>query len=128
MSEEDAKNYAVMASRESINFGVRGNSKTLAALRHMVPFLSASITSLDTVYRAATGYGLNPQEKAEMQRIFYSRAAMMAVLATVYAMSLQDDDDYRKLPASVKDNNWLLPNPWSTDGHSFIKIPVPFEE
>jgi hypothetical protein len=127
MSEQEATDYGVFVSRESINFGVRGNSKTLAALRHMIPFLSASITSLDTVYRAATGYGLNPQEKAEMQRIFYSRAAMMTVLATVYAMSLQDDDDYRKLPATVKDNNWLLPNPWSTDGHSFIKIPVPFE-
>lgn len=127
MSEQEAIDYGVFIARESINFGMRGNSKTLAALRHMIPFLSASITSLDTLYRAATGYGLNPEEKAEIQRIFYSRAAMMAVLATAYAMSLQDDDDYKKLPASVKDNNWLLPNPWSTDGHSFIKIPVPFE-
>lgn len=127
MSEAEATDYGVFRARESINFMVRGNSSTLNSLRHMIPFLSASITSLDTLYRAATGYGLNPQEKAEAQRIFYSRALMMTIMSTVYAMQLQDDEDYKKLPDNVKDNNWLLPNPWSEDGHSFIKVAVPFE-
>jgi hypothetical protein len=127
MSEAEAIDYGVFVARESINFAVRGNSKTLNALRHMIPFMSASITSLDTLFRAATGYGLNPEEKAQIQRVFYSRAAVMAILSTVYAMSLQDDDDYKRLPDNVKDNNWLMPNPWGTDGKSFIKVPVPFE-
>ena len=127
MSEKEATDYGVHIARESINFLVRGNNRTLNALRHMIPFLSASITSLDTLYRAATGYGLNPEEKAKAQRLFYSRAAVMAVLSTLYAMQLQDDDDYKRLPDNVKDNNWLMPNPWGTDGKSFIKVPVPFE-
>jgi len=126
MTEADAKNYAVHVARESINFSVRGNSKTLNALRHMIPFFSAAITSLDTMYRAATGYGLNPAEKKKAQELFRKRAAMMVVLSTAYAMMLQDDDDYKKLPDNVKDNNWLFPNPFG-GGHSFIKIPVPFE-
>jgi hypothetical protein len=126
MSAKEAEDYGVFKSRESINFGVRGNSKTLNALRHMIPFFSATIVSLDTLYRAATGYGLNPKEKAEAQRIFYSRALMMAALSTVYAMMLQDDEDYKKLPDNVKDNNWLLPSPIG-DERSFIKISIPYE-
>lgn len=127
MSAKEAEDYGVFRARESINFAVRGNSKTLNALRHMIPFFSATIVSLDTLYRAATGYGLNPQEKAEVQRIFYSRALMMALLSTAYAMMLQDDEDYKKLPDNVKDNNWLMPNPFDPEGRTFIKIAIPYE-
>jgi hypothetical protein len=126
MSAKEAEDYGVFKARESINFGIRGNSQTLNTLRHMIPFFSATIVSLDTLYRAATGYGLNPQEKAEAQRIFYNRALMMAALSTVYAMMLQDDEDYKKLPDNVKDNNWLLPSPIG-DERSFIKIAIPYE-
>jgi hypothetical protein len=126
MSEDQAVNFAVHKARESINFAVRGNSPTLNALRNMVPFLSASITSLDTVYRAATGYGKSPEEKAQAQKLFITRAAMMTAMCTAYAMMYQNDDDYKKLPDYVKDNNWLIPNPFG-EGHSFIKVPTPFE-
>jgi hypothetical protein len=126
MSEAEATDYGVFKSRESINFAVRGNSKTLNALRHMIPFFSAAITGLDTLYRAASGYALNPQEKKAAQQMFIKRAGMMAMLSTVYAMMLQDDEDYKKLPDNVKDNNWLLPNPFG-GGQSFIKIAIPYE-
>jgi hypothetical protein len=126
MSEAHAVNYAVHKARESINFAVHGNSPTLNALRHSIPFMAAAITSLDTVYRAAFGYGKNPAEKAAAQKIFVTRAAMMAAMCTAYAMAYQNDDDYKRLPDYVKDNNWLIPNPFG-EGHSFIKIPVPFE-
>jgi len=124
MTEADATNFAVMKARESINFAVHGNSKTLFYARHMVPFLSASITSLDTVYRAATGYGLPPAEKAAAQKLFKQRAFMLAAMTTAYAMLMQNDDDYKKLPDYVKDNNWLIKNP---TGDGFIKVPTPFE-
>ena len=126
MSDAMAENFAVHKSRESINFSVRGNSEVLNSLRHMIPFFSAAMTSLDTVYRAATGYGLNEKEKAETQRMFYSMASMMAISSLVYAFMYHDDEDYNKLPDYVKDNNWLIPNP-AGDGHSFVKIPIPFE-
>ena len=126
MVPADATNFAVHKARESINFSVRGNSSTLNALRHMIPFFSAALTSIDTLYRAATGYGLNPEEKKAAQTLFAKRAAMMTVLSTAYAMMLQDDDDYKKLPDNVKDNNWLFPSPIGSE-HTFVKIPVPFE-
>jgi hypothetical protein len=126
MSKEDAVNYAVFKARESINFAIHGTSPIINNLRNMIPFLSASINSLDTVYRAATGYGLPPAEKKAAQMLFVKRAAMMSVMATAYAMMYQGDEDYKKLPDYTKDNNFLLPNPFG-DGHTFIKIPVPFE-
>lgn len=126
MSKDDAVNYGVFKSRESINFSTRGNAPVINALRHSIPFFSAAVNSLDTVYRAATGYGLNPEEKAAAQQMFMKRAAMMTILSVAYAMMMQDDEDYKNLPDDTKDNNWLFPNPVGS-GHSFIKIPVPFE-
>ncbi|MFZ4599837.1 MAG: LPD38 domain-containing protein, partial [Terrimicrobiaceae bacterium] len=124
MTEEEAVNYGVMKAREAINFLVHGNSKTLNAARQMIPFLSASITSLDTVYRAATGYNLPASEKAAAKKLFKQRAALMFGASVAYAMLMQDDEEYQKQPNYVKDNNWLIKNPLS-DG--FIKVPVPYE-
>ena len=123
-TEEQAINEAVFKARESINFSVRGRSQTLNSLRHMIPFLSAAISSLDTLYRAATGYGLPAQQKLEAQRLFKQRAAIMVAMTVAYAMMMQDDEEYQKLPDYIKDNNWLFPNPF---GKGFIKIPVPYE-
>jgi hypothetical protein len=126
MSESQAVDYAVFKARESINFALTGNSPTLANLRQMIPFLNATIVGLDTLYRAATGYGLNPEERAKVQRMFATRAMMMVAMTVAYAASLQDDDDYKKLPDYVKDGNWLIP--MSTEsGKQFVKVTVPYE-
>jgi hypothetical protein len=124
MTEEDAVNYAVMKSREAINFLVHGNSKVLNAARQMIPFLSASITSLDTVYRAATGYNLPASEKEAAKKLFKQRAALMFGSSVAYAMLMQDDEEYQKQPNYVKDNNWLIKNPI---GEGFLKVAVPYE-
>jgi len=124
MTEEEAVNYAVMKSREAINFLVHGNSKILNAARQMIPFLSASITSLDTVYRAATGYNLPASEKAAAKKLFKQRAALMFGASFAYAMLMQDDEEYQKQPNYVKDNNWLIKNPI---GDGFLKVAVPYE-
>jgi len=126
-SEEDATNFAVFKARESINFAVHGNSPILRNLRMMVPFLSAQITSLDTVYRALTGKNLSPDEKAEAKAMFISRALMLTALSVAYAAMYQDDDEYKKLPDYVRDNNWLIPTTDETGRKTFIKIPTPFE-
>ena len=124
LNDVDATNEAVYKARESINFAVRGNSPTLNALRHMTPFLSAAISSLDVLYKAATGYGLPPKERAEARAMFKRRALMMGAMSIAYAMMMQDDDEYKKVPDYVRDNNWLFPNPF---GEGFIKIPTPYE-
>jgi hypothetical protein len=127
MSEEEAINFAVFRARESINFGVKGNSHALNTLRHSIPFFQAAITSLDTVYRAATGYGLPPAEKKKAQQTFIKRAGVMALMSTLYAMMYTDDDEYKDLPDYVKDGNWLFPTTTPDGRKTFVKIPVPFE-
>lgn len=124
MTDEEATNFAVMKAREAINFLVHGNSKTLNAARQMIPFLSASITSLDTVYRAATGYNLPASEKEAAKKLFKQRAALMFGASVAYAMLMQDDEEYQKQPNYVKDNNWLIKNPI---GEGFLKVAVPYE-
>lgn len=124
MTEEDAINYGVFKAREAINFAVHGNSSTINQLRHAIPFFSAALTSLDTVYRSATGFGLSGKEKAEAKAQFKRRAMMMVAMSFAYAMMLQGDEEYEKLPDHVKDNNWLMPNPV---GKGFIKFATPFE-
>ena len=126
MSEKEATDFAVFKARESINFALMGNSSTLAAARNMIPFLNATIVGLDTLYRAATGYGLNPEERAKARKMFATRAMMMVAFSLAYAFSMQDDEDYQKQPDYVKDGNWLLPI-WLPTGKTFIKIPVPYE-
>ena len=125
MTDEQATNFAVHKSRESINFASRGNSPTLNAIRHMIPFVSAQITSLDTVYRAMSAKHLSGTEREEARRAFRNMAMTMTMMSLAYAWMYSGDDDYNKLPDTVKDNNWLIPNPFKE--HTFIKIPIPFE-
>jgi hypothetical protein len=125
MTDEQATNFAVHKARESINFAARGNSPTLNAIRHMIPFVSAQITSLDSVYRAMTGSHLSGVEREEAKRAFRNMAMTMTMMSLAYAWMYSGDDDYNKVPDTVKDNNWLIPNPFKE--HTFIKIPIPFE-
>ena len=125
MNNDQATNFAVHKARESINFSVHGNSKLLSNVRHMIPFVSAQITSLDSVYRAMFAKHLSGAEKAEAQRAFRNAAMIMTMTTLAYAMMYSGDDDYDKVPDVVKDNNWLIPNP--LEKGSFIKIPIPFE-
>jgi hypothetical protein len=127
MSEKQAVDYAVFKARESINFALMGDSSFLAAARQMIPFLNATIVGLDTLYRAATGYGLNPEEKAKAKKMFRQRAIMLVGMTLAYAALMQDDEDYKKLPDHVKDGNWLFPVWLPNTGKTFVKIPVPYE-
>jgi hypothetical protein len=127
MSEAQAVDYAVFKARESINFALTGNSPALAAARQLIPFLNATIVGLDTLYRAATGYGLSPEEKAKAKSAFRTRASIMVMMSVAYAALMGDDEEYNKLPDYVKDGNWLFPIIGLDGKKTFIKIPVPYE-
>jgi hypothetical protein len=126
LTGENAIDYAVHKARESINFSITGNSPLLNNLRHMIPFMSATIVGLDTVYRAMKGYGLNPEEKAKAQRTFATRAFALFTMSLLYAMMLQGDDDYKDLPDHVKDNSYLFPLS-NQKGKKFLEIPITYE-
>jgi hypothetical protein len=58
--------------------------------------------------------------------MFRNRAMMLTAMSLAYAMSMQDDEDYQKLPDYVKDGNWLVPMSTET-GKTFVKVSVPYE-
>ena len=121
--KEDIENFAAMRAREIINFSKVGNAQAIASIRATVPFFSAQLNSMDTLVRAATGMGLNKKEAARAKKLFIQRATVLATVSALWAMQMQDDDDYVKSPDWI--NSWLVP---TGDKHNpFFKIPIPFE-
>lgn len=124
----DAENFAVGKARELINFSVHGTSSSVNTMRHMVPFFSAALNSLDTTYRAMTGHNLNAKEAAKARADFRNAAALTFTLTSIYALLMLQDQDYLDTKGIDKDGNWLLPLPDDENGrHGFLKIPTPHE-
>jgi len=111
---------------ESANFGRRGLSPSMQMMSTLVPFFNAQIQGLDVLYRSFKG-DMPFNEQLEIQRKIVARGSMLFAGALAYAFMMQDDEDYKKLPDNVKDNNWLMPNPFDPEGRTFIKIAIPYE-
>ena len=122
-NKDSIENFAAMRAREIINFSKVGNAQAIASIRATVPFFSAQLNSMDTLARAATGMGLNKKEAARARRLFIQRATVLATVSALWALRMQDDDEYAKSPDWI--NSWLVP---TGDKHNpFFKIPIPFE-
>ena len=121
--KETIENFAAMRAREVINFSKTGNSQAIATIRATVPFFSAHLNSMDTLIRAATGMGLNKKEAARAKRIFVTRALTLATVSALWAMQLQDDDEYAKSPDWI--NSWMVPT--GNKHNPFFRLPIPFE-
>jgi hypothetical protein len=123
---QQRENYAAMQAREVINFSKKGNSRKLAAIRSTVPFFSAQLNGMDTLARAAFpgSYGnLNAKDARAVRKHFYANAAMITTASILYALQMDDDDEYRKSPDWM--NSWLVPT--GNKDNPFGKIPIPFE-
>jgi hypothetical protein len=123
---QQRENYAAMQAREVINFSKKGNNRRLAAIRATVPFFSAQLNGMDTLARAAFpgSYGnLNQQEARLVRKHFYANAAMITTASILYALQMDDDEEYRNSPDWM--NSWLVPT--GDKNAPFFKIPIPFE-
>ena len=110
---------AIFQAMEVLNFNRKGNSPLVRILTAAVPFLNARMQGLDVLYRA--GFGKNAtKDVKERQRAFFVRGTTIMALSILYAMAMQDDEDYNKQEQEVRDNYWLFPS-------LGIKIPIPFE-
>lgn len=125
-SEEDANNLAAIKAREIINFSKQGRSQNVRVMRATTPFFGAALNGLDVLAKAAMPrkYGrLSKAEAMEARRMFYSRAAMIALYTTAYAMASSDNEDY--LSAVDRADNWLIPT--GNKDNPFAKIAIPYE-
>jgi hypothetical protein len=108
---------------ESQNFSRRGLSPSVQMLSTLVPFFNAQIQGLDVLYRSFRGE-MPFAERLEIQRKIKARGLMLMAGTLAYALMMEEDEDYRKLPPEVKYGNFIVPLPNSKDP---LKIPIPYE-
>ena len=121
MKETNDQLLAQTRAREFINFRRRGASDFVGAMVTVIPFFNAYIQGMDVLYRAASGKDSSSSvDRAQARRMFWSRAGTVMMLASLYAVGKDDDDeDYREMDLRTRDSNWILPGGY--------KIPVPGE-
>ena len=105
------------------NFSRRGLSPSMQALSVMVPFFNAQIQGLDALYRSFRGK-MPFSERLEIQRKIIARGTMLMVGTLAYAMMMQDDEEYMKLPPEQRYGNFFVPLPGVKDS---LKVPIPYE-
>ena len=107
-------------AREFINFRRRGASDAVGAMVTTFPFFNAYVQGMDVVYRAASGINSSSSiDRAQARKMFWSRAAIVTALATLYAMGKDDEDEqYKEADLRTRDGNWFIGG---------MKLPVPGE-
>jgi len=117
---------AAFQAIEVLNFGRRGGNVGYRMIAAATPFLNARIQGLDVLWRAGHGTYSSRSDlgKGQIQRNALLRASYLTGLTAFYWMLVSDDDQYKEASDYVKDNNWLIPNPF---GPEAFKMPIPFE-
>ena len=121
MKETSDQLLAQTRAREFINFRRRGANDFVGAMVATIPFFNAYIQGMDVLYRAASGKDSSSSVgRAQARRMFWSRAATVFMLSSLYALGKGDDDEeYNEMDLRTRDGNWILPGG--------LKLPVPGE-
>jgi hypothetical protein len=121
INESKDQLLAQTRAREFINFRRRGSSEAVGVAVTTIPFFNAYIQGMDVLYRAASGKDSSSSVgRAQARKMFWSRAATVMMLSSLYALSKGDDDEeYNEMDLRVRDSNWILPGGF--------KLPVPTE-
>ena len=117
---------AAFQAMEVLNFGRRGGNAIYRVVSASTPFLNARIQGLDVLWRAANGTYSSRSDlgKAQIQKQALLRGLALTGITALYWMLTSDDDQYKEASDYVRENNWLIPNPF---GEQSFKIPIPFE-
>ena len=117
---------AAFQAIEVLNFGRRGGNTAYRMIAAATPFLNARIQGLDILWRTGLGTYSSRSDlgKAQIQRNALLRAGYLTALTAFYWLLVSDDDQYKEASDYVRDNNWLIPNPF---GPEPFKVPTPFE-
>jgi hypothetical protein len=108
---------------ESQNFSRRGLSPSIQVMNTLIPFFNAQIQGLDVLYRSFKG-DMPFSERLEIQRKIKARGMLLMAGTIAYALMMEDDEDYRKMPPEVKYGNWFVHIPGVKDP---LRIPIPYE-
>ena len=122
MAETNNEALAFWRASEIINFSRRGAHPAASILRQLIPFQNAYMQGMNVLAKSMFGRGLSQEEKMKAARIFWAAGMKLAVLSTIYAALMADDDDYAKQNAYVRSRYFLLP---TGDGNPPLKLAMP---
>lgn len=92
-----------------INFKSRGSSKMLSMLGQVIPFFNAYLAAQHVAIKTLSGVGISPGVRSEaLKTLGYTTAAVMT-LSLIYAMAMDDDDDYVNKPSVMRDRLFIIP-------------------
>jgi hypothetical protein len=114
---------ATMMTMESMNFMRRGLSPTMHLATTLIPFMNAQIQSLDVLYRSLTGQ-MPMNERLAIREKLITRGMMLAGMSIMYALAMQDEEEYKNATPDQKYNNWFVPIPGLDEK---LRVPIPFE-
>ena len=109
------------ASEATVNFKIKGRKAQI--LNQMIPFLTASIASLNKQYRVVRGAYENDPTEANRMKVVMANAGA-AALTVVYMMMRGDDDDYEEQPDWLKYGYWTF----TMDGKPLFRLSKGYEE
>jgi len=112
---------AELAAIEMMNFTKRGSSPTVQHAARMIPFLNAQIQSLNVLAKAWRG-NATMEEQMQIRSKFIKNAVGLTLMSMVYAVGMEENEEYKNATAQDRVNNFFVPTPWGT-----FKLPIPFE-
>ena len=122
LAETNNEAMAFWRASEIINFSRRGAHPAATILRQLIPFQNAYMQGMNVLAKSMFGRGLSQEEKMKAAQIFWAAGMKLAVLSTIYAALMADDDDYNKQPAHLRSRFFLFP---TGDGNPPVKLAMP---
>jgi hypothetical protein len=112
---------AELAAMEMMNFSKRGSSPTVQHAARMIPFLNAQMQSLNVLVKAMRG-NATMEEQLHIRSKFLKTAGMLSAFSFIYALGMEDDEEYKSATAQERFSNYFVPTPVGT-----LKVPIPYE-
>jgi hypothetical protein len=132
LKETGDKMLALYKASEIINFQRQGLSGSVNVLRQIIPFMNAYLQGQDITYRSMFREGISGKDRTTAMRQFWATGMKIAVLSSIYAMLVSDDEDYQNLPDHEKLTGFMIPGSremikelTGTDLGGNLKIPAP---
>jgi len=104
---QTAEDYAALKSLQYLPYQQIGQSRTMAYLRRMMPFINPPIQGMFREIEAMRGRVGN-MTKAEGKKAFLFRIAKYAAFTAAYTAFMSGDDDYENETDYNKDNNFFI--------------------
>jgi hypothetical protein len=110
-----------------INFRNRGSSPTIRMLGQVVPFFNAYLAAQHVAIKTISGVGISPSARKDALQTLAATTGTVMALSLIYAMAMDDDEDYIDKPSVMRDRLFIIPGtgmsiPIRTDIFSMPKI------